>query len=459
MADQFISELPVVNSAVAGDFLIINKSNTDTRRIDISNLNLGSSYTLPTASATTKGGVKIGTGLSMSGDTLNATGGSNYTLPTASSSVLGGVKVGARLSISNGTLSADIQSGSGGGATELNDLSDVSISNPQEGEVLKYILGQWIPSFDSTGGGSVDYATREVAGTTRPGWGLEMTPPAANGTTYDGQIRISGSFLANGCVNLTSNQLSIGGYKNFTKALYLDGDSTGGSASLPLFKLGMPGSQDIAFNFYIETDRGLHCTSDGSVMFKLYPTKTGSNVGSVVIQNTLGPGGYGLPVYTTVDEARNDRDLRMFALYRLGPTKFRWEGHEVKQKDYGRTTYADGTEEVLAADGTHTFTFADGAVLTRVHNADGSEVDTMINSDGSQGPITTHAANGEDDTLEPDGSHVLVHPDGTVDYTDAAGNITMHIDEYGVITNGPPPADPQPPVDDPDEPAPTPENS
>ena len=36
----------------------------------------GGSYTLPTASPTTKGGVKIGAGLQMEGDVLNATGGS-----------------------------------------------------------------------------------------------------------------------------------------------------------------------------------------------------------------------------------------------------------------------------------------------------------------------------------------------------------------------------------------------
>lgn len=40
----------------------------------------GSQYTLPTASANTKGGVKIGTGLSMNGEVLNVTGGSGGTV-------------------------------------------------------------------------------------------------------------------------------------------------------------------------------------------------------------------------------------------------------------------------------------------------------------------------------------------------------------------------------------------
>ena len=76
----------------------------------------GESYSLPTASETVKGGVKVGTGLSMSGDTLNVTltAGESYTLPTASTTVKGGVKVGTGLSMNGDTLNCTI---SGGGAT------------------------------------------------------------------------------------------------------------------------------------------------------------------------------------------------------------------------------------------------------------------------------------------------------------------------------------------------------
>lgn len=78
----------------------------------------GSSYTLPTASANTKGGVKIGEGLTMDGEVLkntNPTPATPYTLPTASAETLGGVKVGEGLNINeSGVLSA---SGGGGGST------------------------------------------------------------------------------------------------------------------------------------------------------------------------------------------------------------------------------------------------------------------------------------------------------------------------------------------------------
>lgn len=58
------------------------------------------------------------TGSTADPETLTAyfsevTGGSDYTLPTATDTVLGGVKVGARLSITDGVLSADVQTGEG----------------------------------------------------------------------------------------------------------------------------------------------------------------------------------------------------------------------------------------------------------------------------------------------------------------------------------------------------------
>ena len=48
-----------------------------------------SDYTLPTASTSTKGGVIVGTGLSMNGDTLNCTVGGGAILSTVSSTVSG----------------------------------------------------------------------------------------------------------------------------------------------------------------------------------------------------------------------------------------------------------------------------------------------------------------------------------------------------------------------------------
>lgn len=61
--------------------------------------------TLPTATDTVLGGVKVGNNLSITNGVLSATS-APYTLPTATDTVLGGVKVGSNLSITDGVLSA-----------------------------------------------------------------------------------------------------------------------------------------------------------------------------------------------------------------------------------------------------------------------------------------------------------------------------------------------------------------
>ena len=75
----------------------------------------GGLYTLPTASSDTKGGVKIGSGLTMTGEVLSNDNPTPYSLPIASAETLGGVKVGSGLSINDGVLSAT----GGGGGTQL----------------------------------------------------------------------------------------------------------------------------------------------------------------------------------------------------------------------------------------------------------------------------------------------------------------------------------------------------
>jgi hypothetical protein len=81
-------------------------------------------YSLPTASATVLGGVKIGSGISIDGDgVISASAG--YTLPNATTSTLGGVIVGAGLGVSSGTVSVTYGT-TAGTACEGNDarLSD-----------------------------------------------------------------------------------------------------------------------------------------------------------------------------------------------------------------------------------------------------------------------------------------------------------------------------------------------
>lgn len=65
-------------------------------------------YHLPIASATTLGGIKVGTNLTIEDDgTLNAES-TEYNLPVATSSTLGGIKIGSGLSISDGIASVTV---------------------------------------------------------------------------------------------------------------------------------------------------------------------------------------------------------------------------------------------------------------------------------------------------------------------------------------------------------------
>jgi hypothetical protein len=84
-----------------------------------------SGYSLPTATASVLGGIKIGSGLSIDGSGV-VSAASSYTLPDATTLVKGGVIVGSGLSVSSGTLSANVTSVAGRTGTVTIASGDVS---------------------------------------------------------------------------------------------------------------------------------------------------------------------------------------------------------------------------------------------------------------------------------------------------------------------------------------------
>jgi hypothetical protein len=90
-------ELPAATNAVRGGVRVGSGINLSGDLISVT------PYSLPVASASILGGVKVGTGLNVAGDgTMSAVA---YTLPVATGSVLGGVKAGNNVSIAaDGTL-------------------------------------------------------------------------------------------------------------------------------------------------------------------------------------------------------------------------------------------------------------------------------------------------------------------------------------------------------------------
>jgi hypothetical protein len=171
-----IYKTPLQVSPQPGDQFLIFKRRT------------GTQYVLPIASSTILGGVKIGSGITISADgTISAAGGggggSDYTLPAATTSVLGGVIVGAGL------------------AVQLNGLINVKAATSAQIGGVKAGTSMTI-----AGDGTIDYnlpkATAVVLGGIKVGTGLTV---AADGTLsavattnpYDMPIGYIGAMPAN----------------------------------------------------------------------------------------------------------------------------------------------------------------------------------------------------------------------------------------------------------------------
>lgn len=126
----------------------------------------------------TAGGVAVGSGSSGSGATYSisaetVTGGANLRL-TGSDASTDDVKLAAGSNVTitrtdaNTITIASTASGSGG-ATNLDGLTDVVLTSPTQGQVLKYNGANWVNDTDATGsgGGSGSMASRTTAaGTT-----------------------------------------------------------------------------------------------------------------------------------------------------------------------------------------------------------------------------------------------------------------------------------------------------
>lgn len=156
-------------------------------------------YSLPTATSSTKGGIKIGSNLSMSGDVLSVNkattqqlgvvkpdgttvtidsdgvihGAQTYSLPTASASTKGGIKIGDNLHMNGDVLSAE--GGVSVGNTAPSDM-DVWIDTDEEGADFCYV-GDTEPPNDGSVAVWVDTSEDERVSTIEVG---DTTPTDDN---------------------------------------------------------------------------------------------------------------------------------------------------------------------------------------------------------------------------------------------------------------------------------------
>ena len=128
--ERLDSTLPIASSTTLGGVKIGANLSIDSNGVlsAINNSSGGDSYILPIASRTTLGGVKIGNNLSIdSSGVLSATT-NTYSLPIASNTRLGGIKVGNNLTIdSNGVLSAVINNN--GNTNTLDNYSGATLND------------------------------------------------------------------------------------------------------------------------------------------------------------------------------------------------------------------------------------------------------------------------------------------------------------------------------------------
>ena len=188
----------------------LNSDNVEDALKEISDKIDTTAYALPRATSSTLGGIKVGSGLTISADgTLNSNS-VNYTLPVASNSTLGGIKVGSGLSISNGTLNnaytiPKATSSALGGIKIGNGLSIdsngvVSVTNQGNGNYT-------LPAASATTLGGVKVGSGlkiDSNGVLSSTAGGNYTLPVASATTLGGVKIGSGLTINNGVLSATA---------------------------------------------------------------------------------------------------------------------------------------------------------------------------------------------------------------------------------------------------------------
>lgn len=121
----YLTSIPAATSSTYGGIQIGYTTSGKNYAVQLSN---GKAYVnVPWTDTNTT--YSAGTNISISGTTINCT----YTLPTASSSVLGGVKVGSNITLSSGTISlskSNVTSALGYTPANTSDIPDVPIALP-----------------------------------------------------------------------------------------------------------------------------------------------------------------------------------------------------------------------------------------------------------------------------------------------------------------------------------------
>lgn len=156
-----------------------------------------SNYSLPTASSSTLGGIKIGSTLTISSGVLN------YNLPVATSSELGGVKagnnvtigsdgtlsIGGYLPLSGGTITGDITSTTGKGlkVSGTGTVTGVTVTSNSNGVAIRALADGTTGLWDTDASQWIIYSSNGNASTQMPLYGAVWNDYAEFRRCYDGE--------------------------------------------------------------------------------------------------------------------------------------------------------------------------------------------------------------------------------------------------------------------------------
>lgn len=95
-----------------------------------------------------------------------------------------------------------------GGSSNLDGLTDVTITSPTTGQVLKYNGTIWINDTDSTGSGSFTYPGAGIAVSTGSAWGTSITDNSSDwNTAYTDRLKWDGGATG---LNASTGRTSLG---------------------------------------------------------------------------------------------------------------------------------------------------------------------------------------------------------------------------------------------------------
>lgn len=281
-----------------------------------------------------------------------ADGANNYSLPTASSSVLGGIKVGTNLSIANGVLSSSFTN-TQLSTEQVQDIVGAMVTGNTETNIaVTYQDGDGTIDFVSTdttysAGDGLDLSSTEFV--------VDSTVVRTSGTqtiagvkTFSNNMILSGNLTVNGTTTtVNSNTVNIG-----DNIIVLNSDETGTPSQDGGVEIERGTSANVLLTYKESTDRW-QFTNDGTTYYNIpisseYTNTTGT-VTSVAASAGAGISVSGSPITTsgTITVTNTDKGSSQNIFKNLATDS----GTAVADTNNDTATLAGGTGITTAASG------------------------------------------------------------------------------------------------------------